>query len=345
MTRYFLSYLITLLFFINIFTAAQTGGKLRIYENQNQTITFSGINWIVRNGAGNPGPNYWSDNMNNAWVDTNGYLHLKITNVNNTWYCPEIYSENYMSYGEYIFYIGSDLTKFDVNAVVGLFLYQDDNHEIDIEFSRWGNILNNPGWYSVQPVTNGTQASFQLSAGDTLTTHKIKWTYQNINFQSYAGNFLTKDSSNSVLDDWTYSGLQNPVPDSTRLHINFWLIKGNAPSDKQEMELIVKAVKINSITNVFRNGKSLPSYYNLEQNFPNPFNPSTTIKFSVPETSFVTIKIYDVLGRVIKTLVSEEIFPGSYKINFNAANLNSGIYLCRMQSEKFFKTTKLIFIK
>ncbi len=70
----------------------------------------------------------------------------------------------------------------------------------------------------------------------------------------------------------------------------------------------------------------IPSQFNLEQNYPNPFNPVTTIKYQIPEISFVTLKVYDVLGNEIATLVSEEKPAGSYEINFNSSNLSSGIY-------------------
>ncbi|PJB00437.1 MAG: hypothetical protein CO128_00590, partial [Ignavibacteriales bacterium CG_4_9_14_3_um_filter_30_11] len=66
--------------------------------------------------------------------------------------------------------------------------------------------------------------------------------------------------------------------------------------------------------------------YDLAQNYPNPFNPSTVIKYQLPEQGFVTLKIYDILGREVKTLVNEFKSKGRYSINFNAGNLASGVY-------------------
>jgi hypothetical protein len=86
-------------------------------------------------------------------------------------------------------------------------------------------------------------------------------------------------------------------------------------------------------------------YFGLSQNFPNPFNPKTTIKYSVPQTSFITIKIYDILGREITTLINQEIYAGNYEIEFDGANLASGIYFYRMQALNFASTKKLILIK
>jgi hypothetical protein len=86
-------------------------------------------------------------------------------------------------------------------------------------------------------------------------------------------------------------------------------------------------------------------YYVLEQNYPNPFNPSTTIKFQLPELSFVTLKVYDVLGNEIKTLVNEEKVVGNYEVEFNATRLPSGIYFYRLQSGSFVETKKMVLMK
>ncbi len=95
----------------------------------------------------------------------------------------------------------------------------------------------------------------------------------------------------------------------------------------------------------------LPKEFKLNQNYPNPFNPTTTINYSVPKASFVTIKVYDILGKEVATLINEEEQAGYYSINFNANRLGSGIYFYRMQagastgSATFIETKKLILLK
>jgi len=93
----------------------------------------------------------------------------------------------------------------------------------------------------------------------------------------------------------------------------------------------------------------LPSSYKLYQNYPNPFNPSTTISYDVPKSGMVTIKIYNILGKEICTLLNEEKQAGSYKIEFSTNNfllkLSSGIYFYRMKSGNFSETKKLILLK
>jgi hypothetical protein len=85
--------------------------------------------------------------------------------------------------------------------------------------------------------------------------------------------------------------------------------------------------------------------YSLNQNYPNPFNPTTTINYQIPELSFVTLKIYDVLGSEIIILVNEEKPVGIYEVEFNATALPSGIYFYRLQAGSFVETKKMILMK
>ena len=87
------------------------------------------------------------------------------------------------------------------------------------------------------------------------------------------------------------------------------------------------------------------STFYLSQNYPNPFNPDTKINYSAPNISFVTIKVYDVLGNEIATLINEEKKSGNYQVEFNGSNLSSGVYFYRMQAGNFSNTKKLILIK
>jgi photosystem II stability/assembly factor-like uncharacterized protein len=88
-----------------------------------------------------------------------------------------------------------------------------------------------------------------------------------------------------------------------------------------------------------------PKVFMLSKNYPNPFNPSTTISYTVPEQVFVKIGVYDMLGRQVATLVNEQKVVGEYSIPFNASNLASGLYIYRMQAGKFSAAEKFILMK
>ena len=91
--------------------------------------------------------------------------------------------------------------------------------------------------------------------------------------------------------------------------------------------------------------EEIPTAFSLAQNFPNPFNPATTIQFSLPQAGDVTLKIYNVLGEEVKTLVNEYKEIGNHSVQFNAGNLASGMYLYRIQAGSFVETKKMILIK
>jgi hypothetical protein len=108
---------------------------------------------------------------------------------------------------------------------------------------------------------------------------------------------------------------------------------------------LVRAYVSFPATGVQRTVELSPSTYNLGQNYPNPFNPSTAIRFDLPLRSFVTLKVYDMIGREVATLVNGFQEAGSHEIKFDASGLPSGIYFYRISTDKFTETKKLVLIK
>jgi hypothetical protein len=93
------------------------------------------------------------------------------------------------------------------------------------------------------------------------------------------------------------------------------------------------------------NNTNNPTMYKLSQNYPNPFNPVTKIKYDIPRKGFVSLKIYDILGRVVKELVNEIKSQGSYVIDYNASGLSSGVYLYRLECNGYIETKRMILLK
>ncbi len=105
------------------------------------------------------------------------------------------------------------------------------------------------------------------------------------------------------------------------------------------------AAKYNLITNVKENANTLPTQYSLEQNYPNPFNPSTTIRFTIPQSEFVSLRIYDVLGNEVEALVNHDLSSGSYNVQFSTNNLSSGVYFYQLVTGSYSETKKMNLIK
>ncbi len=100
-----------------------------------------------------------------------------------------------------------------------------------------------------------------------------------------------------------------------------------------------------SIITGINENKKIPAHFILYQNYPNPFNPSTKIKFVIPKSSFVNLKVYDVLGREIVTLVNEEKSAGEYEIEFDATGLPSGVYIYKLQAGSYTSFKKMILLR
>jgi len=105
------------------------------------------------------------------------------------------------------------------------------------------------------------------------------------------------------------------------------------------------------ISGIADQGSRTPSYFELCQNYPNPFNPSTTVRYQILSSGYVTLKVYDILGRVAETLVDEAKGRGSYTVTFEGSKLSSGIYIVKLtvqpqnEMKKFTKTMKMLILK
>lgn len=99
------------------------------------------------------------------------------------------------------------------------------------------------------------------------------------------------------------------------------------------------------VTGIAENITSTAHQFFLNQNYPNPFNPSTTIKYSIPKKSFISLKVYDILGKEITSLINEVKSPGNYTVEYNAGNLPSGIYFYKIAADGYTAAKKMVIIK
>ena len=123
------------------------------------------------------------------------------------------------------------------------------------------------------------------------------------------------------------------------------------PND--QVEIIYKVIDLSTIVGVEKT-TNIPNNFELSQNYPNPFNPTTTIKYSIPvadanfasiTNNLVILKVYDILGREVATLVNKEQQPGNYEVSFNGANLSSGTYYYKLKCGNFVESKKMILLK
>ena len=120
---------------------------------------------------------------------------------------------------------------------------------------------------------------------------------------------------------------------------------GEASNDSYITKSGPIALALELQTDVLHDPEMVPEEYRLDQNYPNPFNPSTTISFGLPKPGKVTIKLYNMLGREISTLVDEEMQAGEHKVIFSAEELPSGVYFYRLQTESYVAMRKAMVVK
>lgn len=213
---------------------------------QREVIEFSGYKWIISSSRVpiGPGPNYFTNNPSDIYVDNEGRLHLKISYRDGKWHSSAVILSQYLGYGTYIFYLSSRFDLFDKNTVVGLFTWdnnapEDNYREIDIEFSRWGIDNYENTQFVVQPSGkpgNIFRFNIKLDGEKINTMHLFRWTEKSILFQSYYGH---KKEKENLIKEWLYKGKDIPSTGGERVMINFWLVDGKSPSDQNEAEVVI----------------------------------------------------------------------------------------------------------
>jgi len=139
--------------------------------------------------------------------------------------------------------------------------------------------------------------------------------------------------------------LQKGLRNENRNPKNRHDISINKPSYAPTVIYFAYKYYIAAVTSVYQSDFSIPSQFQLFQNYPNPFNPTTTIRFSLPQRSHVTLKVFDVLGREVATLVNGELNAGEHSVVYNVKNLPSGVYFYRLTTPTFSQTKSMEVIK
>jgi hypothetical protein len=150
-------------------------------------------------------------------------------------------------------------------------------------------------------------------------------------------------SIDSVSSDFTFTSFitSDNEDDDLREDITFNVNDGITIPAKSVVTLVGKLGIVNSIgQNVI-----IPESPELYNNYPNPFNPETLISFYLPQTSKISLIVYDSLGRKVKTLINDVKAEGSHSIKFRPAELSSGLYVARLSSENYTGTIKMIYLK
>jgi hypothetical protein len=268
----------------------------------------------------------------------------------------------------------SDLSRVDsVKFNYAYAQYQNENDRLIVKLSIDGGLTfphtifdkagaqlaTAPPTTSVFVPTNASQwGTFSYSLDTNITvqspnggevwvvgeTEDITWTSQNVNdvmIELSVDNGATWNTiESSIANTETYPWTIAAQDSSDECLIRITDVVSSSVSDVSDA-----VFTIDILSSIKNDNEDIPTEFGLVQNYPNPFNPSTIIKYTVPESSPVSIGIYDLTGQEVTVLVNEVKQPGTYEIEFNAENLASGVYIYRMIAGSFVQVKKMSLLK
>jgi hypothetical protein len=234
-------------------------------------------------------------------------------------------------------------TILDSDGDVGYYssLSVDSNNKIHISyFDRTNRDLK----YATD-VTNLWVTTIIDSVGDTGRYTSLKLDSDNkvhISYMNYTNSDLIYTTNQS--GDWIKNTVESTGDVGRFSSIRLDLDKNVHICYYDATKGCLKYAHTNSPT-IVMNGINIPLHFDLKQNYPNPFNPSTTISLSLPSKLFVSLKIFDLIGREVATIVSEELSAGDHSRQWNTNGMPSGVYFYRLQAGSFTETKKLILLR
>lgn len=248
----------------------------------------------------------------------------------------------------------------------------------DIDFDGWKDLITG-GWWKPCYIYKNTNGTFQTTPQWTSATSSVVEAIKCADYNNDGLDTLTANFTGNGINKLFYlnrSPLQKiiwakfgtniiPVSDYCFNLENGWIIFKNAPASSVAVSVKYIAshsldfavsnwdntsignyvFKNNFVVGINKNISEIPYEYKLYQNYPNPFNPNTNIKFKIKDLEFTSLKIYDILGKELETLINEKLQQGEYEINFDGTNFISGIYFYKLSTGNFSETKKMILIK
>ncbi len=200
------------------------------------------------------------------------------------------------------------------------------------------------------PNNTSTTGSYTLPAGnfsDDFHVFRLEWQPGEMRWYIDNVHFQTRTQ-------WWSRGGPFPAPFNQRFHLLLNVaVGGNWPGNPdatttfpQRMEVdYVRVYRDRSVSVEERNDEFAPKSFALHQNFPNPFNPATTLHYDLPQADSVTLEIYDLAGKKIATLVDKQQSAGQYALHFDGSALSSGVYIARLRTTRFQKEIKMLLMR
>lgn len=340
-------------------TTISDNSKMKFFNSGTGYVLLGGSTQIAKttNGGTNWkaitfGNNYLSDMKfvnestgfviytENQYSDTvKGYI-LKTTDAGNTWNKYLVRSDSYISYLDFCNaqtgYIWGDF-KFFKTTNGGINWAEVDGDNILIMLFKFRFTTDNTGWaitdtFRITKTTNGGVnwvKQYQLSKA-----RDIFFINQNTGWYCYDKIYKTTNAGES----WAV------IRDSTGIYYKMNFINENTGWCYTSTNKLLITHNGGSVF-IEKENEEMPSGYLLYNNYPNPFNPDTKIKFNIPQKEFVKLTVYNITGEIVSTLVNGNLSAGIYKVDFSGKDLSSGTYFYKIESGNFRDVKRMILIK
>lgn len=236
--------------FVVAFVVMTSIAAASTYPSENGVLRWKGQNWSVTSGDGfGSAYNNWSKSGENIWIDDEDKLHLTIKKDRGAWHCTQLATQRGYRYGKFTWKVESPVFTLDKNSVLGLFTYIDDNHEIDIEVSRWQKEQNKMLLFTNQPyylpgnmitclpskTANGVTTTESGYDGSGMTL-QIDWQPTYIDWKAW-------DNNRNLIAEAHYANVDRIPSVEQKVMMNLWL-KQKPPSDGKDIEVVISDVKI-----------------------------------------------------------------------------------------------------
>jgi len=332
-----------------------------VWSDEFDGTDINDSNWtheIGGNGWGNNELQYYTDRDTNSYLQ-NGYLVIQALKENySSW---NYTSARLKTQGKVFFKYGKILARIKLPYGQGIWP----------AFWMMGENISSVGW----PSCGETDIMEMIGGGDRENTvyGTAHWADENglhvqygDNYTLSSGTFADNYHLFSVIwddqsikwyvDNHLYNELDITSAPLSEFHNNFFIllnvaVGGNWPGYPDATTVFPQKMSVDYIRvyqdmpSGIEEGTALPKDFNLYQNYPNPFNPTTSIKYELPESGNVKIKIFDILGKEVVTLVNEEKSAGNHSVNFNAGDLSSGMYFYTLSTENTYRVKKMLLLK
>ncbi len=230
-------------------------------------------------------------------------------------------------------------TKFSIeNKMHSVYNYPTRMVRGVFDRSTNGNLTNGQVYFEMSGIGGGSSTPWNPHAKVYLDNYPAAYLFHD----KYILIDAETPSSNPVVmtGSFNFSNAANFDNDENELIIYDSLI-----ANQYYQDFVKRLMDAGGTIDVKPIGSEVPGNYQLEQNYPNPFNPVTLIHYSIPNYSFVSLKVYDLLGREIKTLVNQSLNAGKYEVSLDMSEFSSGMYFYKIQAGKFTDTKKMVLVK